>query len=110
MMLLLPRMKSIALVAAAAAASRGPATCMATAAAAHWQAAAGTAAAEFRLARVITSSMVLQAERPAVFGWAAKGATVAVTTSDGETAPPVVANASSGAWRVVMQPRAAKVI
>ena len=38
----------------------------------------------FRLARAISSSMVLQAENPAIFGWASPGSNVTAVTSDGE--------------------------
>ena len=69
----------------------------------------GSPSPPFRLARVVTSGMVLQAEHPAIFGWATPGANVVVTTSDGETTAAVDANKTSGSWRVVMKPRVAKV-
>ena len=72
---------------------------------------ANAAPAAFRFHRAITSHMVLQAERPAVFGWAAPGATVdisiAAAPAEKQTA---TANATSGEWRVVMNPRDAKVM
>ena len=68
----------------------------------------GGAAEGLRLARVISSSMVMQAEMPALSGWADPGSTVSLTTSDGERHS-VAAATSDGAFTISMAPREAKI-
>lgn len=67
---------------------------------------AARASALLRLPRIITSGMVMQAERPTIYGWASSTA-VAVRTSDGETTE---ANVHGGRFTVRLAARPATVV